>query len=91
MCDYANEPKLGTRLRELAEDAPDVMAGMGAQQAANLSPRRWSEPSPSEQADKAAAHHAEQHQKASEAAAFFRNNPAFDEFIKLVRKGSIQF
>lgn len=33
----------------------------------------------------------EQAQKAAQALTFFRKNPAFDEFIRLVRSGAIQF
>lgn len=33
----------------------------------------------------------EQAQKAAKALTFFRKNPAFDEFIRLVRSGAIQF
>lgn len=47
-------------------------------------------PSQREQAEKNMAHHYEQAQKSSEAANFFRENPAFDEFIRLIRAGVIQ-
>ncbi len=45
----------------------------------------------SEQAEKNASSHYELAQKQSQAAAFFRDNPVFDEFIRLVRSGAIQF
>lgn len=44
-----------------------------------------------EQAEKNTAHHYEQADKHSRSAKFFRENPAFDEFIQLVRSGAIQF
>ncbi len=44
-----------------------------------------------EQAEKNASSHYELAQKQSQAAAFFRDNPIFDEFIRLVRSGAIQF
>jgi len=47
-------------------------------------------PSPTEQAEKNAAYHADQAFKAQSAAAFFRQNPAFDEFIRHIRAGVIQ-
>ena len=48
-------------------------------------------PSMREQAEKAVGHHREQADKFDRAAAFFRENPVFDEFIQLVRSGAIQF
>jgi len=44
-----------------------------------------------ETAEKAVGHHREQADKFDRAAAFFRENPIFDEFIQLVRSGAIQF
>lgn len=36
-------------------------------------------------------YHAEQARKAEQAAGFFRDNPAFDDFVRLVRSGVISF
>jgi hypothetical protein len=44
-----------------------------------------------EQAEKQVGYHREEADKYDRAAAFFRENPAFDEFIQLVRSGAIQF
>lgn len=39
--------------------------------------------------EKAAAHHRERSVKAEQAADFFRSNPAFEDFINLIRTGAI--
>ena len=44
-----------------------------------------------EQAEKNVGYHRMEADKHDRAAAFFRENPAFDEFIQLVRSGAIQF
>lgn len=44
-----------------------------------------------EQAEKSAAYHQEMAEKQYRAAVFLRDNPAFDEFVRLVRQGVIQF
>lgn len=46
--------------------------------------------SPTEQAEKNFANHSEQAMKSQMAAVFLRANPAFDEFIQLIRSGAIQ-
>lgn len=48
-------------------------------------------PTMREQAEKQIGYHREQADKLDRTAAFFRENPAFDEFIQLVRSGAIQF
>lgn len=40
--------------------------------------------------DKSVHHHYEEAEKNGRAARFFRDNPAFDEFIRLVREGVVQ-
>lgn len=47
-------------------------------------------PSAREEAEKASYFHAEKAQKASQAADFLRENPAFNEFVRLLRVGAIQ-
>jgi hypothetical protein len=42
------------------------------------------------EAEQKVSYHRTQAEKADQAAAFFRENPAFDEFIRLIRNGSIQ-
>jgi hypothetical protein len=44
-----------------------------------------------DQAEKQIGYHREQADKYDRAAAFFRDNPALDEFVQLVRSGAIQF
>lgn len=44
-----------------------------------------------DEAQKLAHHHQEQSDKAARAAAFLHQHPEFDEFIRLVRSGSLQF
>lgn len=44
-----------------------------------------------EQAEKQVGYHREQADRQDRAAAFFRENPAFDEFVQLIRRGVIQF
>lgn len=43
------------------------------------------------EAEERVGHHRKQAEKADQAAAFFRENPAFDMFVRLVRAGVIQF
>jgi hypothetical protein len=43
-----------------------------------------------EQAEKNVRYYREQADRHDRAAAFFRDNPAFDEFIQLIRAGAIQ-
>ena len=42
-------------------------------------------------AEQKVGYHRSEADKADRAAAFFRENPAFDDFIQLVRSGAIQF
>lgn len=44
-----------------------------------------------ESAEKSVEYHREQADKSAMALAFFRAHPEFDEFVRLVRLGSIQF
>ena len=48
-------------------------------------------PTMAEQAEKNAAYHFEEYNKAHDAAYFLSRHPEFDEFIRLVRSGAIQF
>ena len=48
-------------------------------------------PSLRSQAEQQVGYHRQEADKHDRAAAFFRENPAFDEFIQLVRSGAIQF
>ena len=48
-------------------------------------------PTLQEEAEKQAIHHSEMANKCAQAAAFLSANPAFDEFVRLVRAGVIQF
>ena len=43
-----------------------------------------------QEAEKNVGYHREQADKHDRAAAFFRENPAFDQFIQLLRSGAIQ-
>lgn len=43
-----------------------------------------------EEAEQQGGFHREQANKCDMAAAFFRENPAFDEFIRLIRSGAVQ-
>lgn len=44
-----------------------------------------------EEAEKQIGYHREQADRFDLAAAFFREHPEFDEFVRLVRSGAIQF
>jgi hypothetical protein len=48
-------------------------------------------PTLQEEAEKQAIHHSKMANKCAQAAAFLSANPAFDEFVRLVRAGVIQF
>jgi hypothetical protein len=49
----------------------------------------WHRPSLREEAEKSVGYHREQADKQDRAAAFFREHPEFDEFIQLIRSGTI--
>ena len=65
-----------------AEPYPDTMCG---QVGKTVNPY-----SLQEEASRRAQNHYEQASKAQSAAVFFANNPAFEDFIRLVRSGAIQ-
>jgi len=52
--------------------------------------KAYQPPTLREEAEKLVGHHREQANKHDLAAAFFRENPAFDEFIRLIRSGAIR-
>ena len=68
---------------------PRYMGALGCD--TQSAPRSYRTDSMREQAEKAVGHHREQADRFDRAAAFFRDNPVFDEFIQLVRSGAIQF
>ena len=47
-------------------------------------------PSPADEAARNAVYHSEQSMKHSRAADFFQTNPAFSDFVELIRSGAIQ-
>ena len=67
------------------------MAGQALDQDCCEATQPYRPPTLREQAEKNAAHHSEQAQKHSTAAAFLSEYPQFDQFIQLVRSGAIQF
>ena len=54
-------------------------------------PSRLGDYSLRDAAAKLAHHHHEEASKAQSAALFFSQNPAFEDFIRLIRQGAIQF
>ena len=50
----------------------------------------WKPPSLRQEAEERVGYHRTQADKHDLAAAFFRENPAFDQFLQLVRGGAIQ-
>ena len=71
----------------------DTEAKMCAQQAANglgqaVQTKEWTT---ADEKEKSAYYHQEQANKAWQATSFLRANPAFDEFMKLIRSGALQF
>ncbi len=48
------------------------------------------DPSLRAEAEQRVGYHRSQAEKHDQAAAFFRENPAFDQFIRLIRSGAIQ-
>jgi hypothetical protein len=54
-------------------------------------PKPYNPYSLQEEAARRAQGHYEEASKAQSAAVFFANNPAFEDFIRLVRSGAIQF
>lgn len=89
MCDYAKDAQLKTGAAMTGGTYPpptmaDMQNAVAAQQ--GYSPRR---PSLREEMEKAQYRDGEQAQLRSEAIDFLRDNPAFDQFISLLRKGAI--
>jgi hypothetical protein len=86
----AEKAYYGDRANSPAEPHPvDHRAeAIGIGQAATPSTLRYSL---RDEAQKRAMHHAEQAEKAQSAAIFFSQHPEFEEFLRLVRSGSIQF
>ena len=83
----AEKAYYGDKASPAAEPYPQAVCGLGAQVAGkSMNPY-----SLQEEAAKRALNHHEQAQKAQSAAVFFANNPAFEDFIRLVRSGAIQF
>lgn len=64
-------------------------SGMCAQACSEQKP--FNQYSLQEEASRRAQDHYEWASKAQQAAVFFANNPVFEDFIRLVRSGSIQF
>lgn len=72
-----------TRATQIPQD------NCGQAVASGLNPH-YQRPSLCEEAEKSAYHHQEQADKNLQAVIFFRENPAFDKFIQLIRSGAIQ-
>ena len=68
----------------------DTQAVCGEAQANGVN-QYYRPPTLREQSEKNAAYHMDEAQKLSSAAAFLREYPQFDEFIRLVRSGAITF
>ena len=71
----------------------DTEAKVCGQQAANggLNQVQTKEWTTADEKEKFAYYHQEQANKAWQATSFLRVNPAFDEFMKLIRSGALQF
>jgi hypothetical protein len=79
----------------------DVYANMKAQQANEVNTDCCNQavagngsyrcPTLQEEAEKQSIHHSKMANKCTQAAVFLSANPAFDEFVRLVRAGVIQF
>jgi hypothetical protein len=69
-----------------AEPYPSGLCGQACSE-----PKPYNPYSLQEEASHRAQEHYEQASKAQSAAVFFANNPAFEDFIRLVRSGAIQF
>jgi hypothetical protein len=86
MCDYDNAKMASPGIMGLRSDIPAEQGyAVGCQETKAYRP-----PTLADEQEKSASHHFEQASKAQQAAAFLRLNPAFDEFIRLIRKGVIQ-
>lgn len=70
----------------LAQDGCNQQAAIGG-----YVTQEYRVPTLAEQAEKNAQYHFEEHAKSQKAASFLTAHPEFDEFIKLIRAGSIQF
>lgn len=81
--DYNNAKMAGPGvmgLKDLAQQSSTAQAVCGQERAWSLA----------DEQEKSALYHQDEANKAKMAAAFFRTNPAFEEFIKLIRQGVIQ-
>ena len=73
---------------DMKQCAEPITQGIMGQES-GLNPYR--RPTLREEAEKQLGFHREQADKHDRAVAFLRENPAFDEFVRLVREGAIQF
>lgn len=81
-------------INEKARDYDSGLSGCQTPQTANqamgIPVEPYRRPSLREEAEKNVGYHRDQADKHDRAVAFFRDNPAFDEFIQLIRSGAIQ-
>lgn len=77
--------------KDVAEKVSNMYRGTGdmCNQAQPVGLAGEYRPSPAEEASKRQHYHLEEAQKAARAAEFFQANPAFSEFITLIRSGVI--
>lgn len=83
----AEKAYYGEKASPPCEPYPQGMCGGTAQ---GVTPTRAPH-SLQEEATSRARHHHEESGKAQSAALFFSQNPSFEDFIRLVRSGAIQF
>jgi hypothetical protein len=83
VCAAPTRPYANANLQAQCGQATQAVVGLGA----------YRQPTPTlrEESEKRVGYHREQADKHDRGAAFFRENPAFDEFIRLIRAGAIQF
>lgn len=81
----------GYRVEEAQKDS-QMYAGEACSKQATMGipAEPYRPPTLREQAEKSVGYHRDQADKHDRAVAFFRDNPAFDEFIQLIRSGAIQ-
>ena len=87
-----NNAKIEASQEQCGVYDPNAIRGIGA--TAPQRPSYAMSPEPPtlrREAEQRVGHHRNEAEKADQAAAFFRENPAFDLFVRLVRQGVIQF
>lgn len=84
------EKEMYEKMQEAQKAAPCGQAVVDTA-CCNQAPGKYRPPTLSEEESRQISYHTAEAERHAQALAFLRKNPAFDEFIRLIRSGVIQF